>query len=271
MNLRWDGVTFEYQPEVTALRQVDLSVHSGETVALVGSNGAGKTTLAKHLNALLRPSSGRVLVGDWNTADHTVAELARRVAYTFQNPADQLFERTVRAEVGFGPRKAGLSAVEQDRRVGEALDLVGLAAEAGRHPYDLNPSDRKLITLAATVAMRTPVCVFDEPTTGQDARGLSRVDQVVESLKQEGRTLIIISHDLDFCADHADRAVVMDAGRIVADGPAAQVFGETSVLRQAGIEAPQLVRLAQGLGMQGAPLGVAAFLGGLAERVGHRA
>lgn len=270
MNLRWDSVTFEYEAGVSALRKVELQVQSGETVALVGSNGAGKTTLAKHLNGLLRPSAGRVWVGDWNTADHTVAQLARRVAFAFQNPADQLFERTVQGEVAFGPRRAGLSKPEQDRRVAGALELTGLDSVAERHPYDLNPADRKLLGLAAAVAMRTPVCVLDEPTTGQDLKGMACVDRVIDSLKQSGQTLILISHDMDFCADHADRVVVMDAGQIVADGPAGRIFGELAVLRGAGLEAPQLVRLAQGLGMQSVPLGVAEFLETLAERERRR-
>ena len=260
MNLHWETVTFEYQAGVSALRRIDLLIHSGETVALVGSNGAGKTTLAKHLNGLLRPSAGRVWVGDWNTADHSVAQLARRVAFAFQNPADQLFERTVRAEVAFGPRRAGLPMPELDQRVAEVLELTGLEAEAERHPYDLNPADRKLVSLAAAVAMRTPVCVLDEPTTGQDSKGMARVDRVIDSLKQSGQTLVLISHDIDFCADHAGRVVVMDAGQIVADGPAGQILGESTLLRDAGLEAPQLVRLAQRLGMQNLPLGVAEFL-----------
>ncbi|MGH2621819.1 MAG: energy-coupling factor ABC transporter ATP-binding protein [Anaerolineales bacterium] len=255
---------------MSALRKVELLIHSGETVALVGSNGAGKTTLAKHLNGLLRPSAGRVWVGDWNTADHTVAQLARRVAYAFQNPADQLFERTVRGEVAFGPRRAGLSKPEQDRRVAEALELTGLEAEAERHPYDLNPSDRKLVSLAAAVAMRTPVCVLDEPTTGQDSRGMASVDRIINSLKQSGQTLILISHDMDFCADHADRVVVMVGGQIAADGPAGQIFAESALLHGAGLEAPQLVRLAQRLGILAVPLGVEDFLEVLAEREGRR-
>ena len=270
MNLRWESVTFEYEAGVSALRNVELLIHSGETVALVGANGAGKTTLAKHLNGLLRPSAGRVWVGDWNTADHTVAHLARRVAYAFQNPADQIFERTVRAEVAFGPRRADLTKSEQERRVADALELTGLAAEAGRHPYDLNPADRKLLSLAAAVAIPTPVCVLDEPTTGQDSNGMARVDRVIHSLKQSGQTLVLISHDMDFCAEHADRVVVMDAGQIVGDGPAGRIFGETALLHRAGLEAPQLVRLAQGLGMQTRRLGVAEFLVDLAEREGRR-
>lgn len=270
MNLRWEAVSFEYEAGLRALRNVDLQIHSGETVALVGSNGAGKTTLAKHLNGLLRPSAGRVWVGEWNTADHTIAQLARRVAYAFQNPADQLFERTVRSEIAFGPHRAGLAKAEQDRRVSNAIELAGLEAEADRHPYDLNPADRKLVSLATAVAMQTPVCILDEPTTGQDSKGLARVDRVVASLKQSGQTLILISHDMDFCADHADRVVVMDAGQIVADGPAGRIFGESALLRGAGLEAPQLVRLAQGLGMQAVPLSIEGFLEVLAEREGRR-
>jgi energy-coupling factor transport system ATP-binding protein len=260
VNLRVDHVSFSYSSGVRALQDVSLRIAPGESVVFVGENGAGKTTLAKHLNGLLRPSEGRVLVGDWDTRDCTIARLATRVAYVFQNPDEQLFERTVRAEVAFGPRNLGRPPMEIDAAVQQALAEVGLVDVVDHHPYDLQPSQRRLVTLAAALAMDTPVLVLDEPTTGQDASGTERIGALLEALKTRGKTLVGISHDLDFCALHFDRMVVMSRGAILADGPTAAILGEFGLLAQAGVEAPPLVRLAAALGLPGAPRSMQGFI-----------
>jgi energy-coupling factor transport system ATP-binding protein len=266
MNVEVQNVTFSYPSGVTALRSVSLSVASGEVVAIIGENGAGKTTLVKHINGLLRPAEGEVQVGDWDTRDRTVAQLARRVGYVFQNPDEQLFERTVRAEVAFGPRNLGQSEEEIAANVEAALALVGLEDAAGQHPYDLHISQRKLVALAATLAMQTPVVILDEPTTGQDAVGIEQLGEIVEALKDEGRTVITISHDIDFCAEHFERVVVMSQARILADGPAGEILAQGDVLAEAEVDPPQLVRLAAALGLPGAPRSVDEFARSLAAR-----
>jgi energy-coupling factor transport system ATP-binding protein len=200
-----EHVSFSYPGGVEALRDVSLTIEPGEAVAILGENGAGKSTLAKHLNGLLRPGAGRVLIGDWDTREHTAAQMAQRVGYVFQNPDDQLFERAVRKEVAFGPHNLGFPDAEVDRLVSEALDQVGLADRADAHPYDLPLFERKLLTLGAVLAMQTPIIIFDEPTTGQDARGMERIGRIIEDLRAEGRTVITISHDVDFCAEHFPR------------------------------------------------------------------
>ncbi len=140
------------------------------------------------------------------------------------------------------------------------LEQVRLRDHAGDHPYDLNRSQRKLLALAAVLAMRTPVVVLDEPTTGQDALGLAHIGEIVDWLKAAGRTVIAISHDVDFCAEHFDRAIVMAAGRVVADGSSSKVFVQADALRGAAVEPPQLARLAAALGLPGAPLRVEQFV-----------
>jgi energy-coupling factor transport system ATP-binding protein len=260
MNIIVSDLHFTYPAGVAALRGVSLSVAAGETVAVLGENGAGKTTLVKHFNGLLRPAGGQVTVGDWRTHEHTVAQLAARVGYVFQNPDEQLFERTVRAEVAFGPRNLGRLHAEVQAAVSEALQMVGLTGHAGEHPYDLNRSQRKLLAIAAILAMRTPIVVLDEPTTGQDARGLAHIGEIVGWLKAAGRTVIAISHDVEFCAEHFDRAIVMAAGLIVADGPAGDVFYRADALHSAAVEPPQLARLAAALGLPGTPLRVEQFV-----------
>ena len=209
---------------VRALDGVDLRIVPGERVALVGQNGSGKTTLVRHLNGLLRPTEGRVTVDGTDAATMTVAQLASRVGLVFQNPDRQIFASSVRAEVEFGPRNLGRSGPELRAAVAEALDAVGLAGDEGTNPYDLGQSRRKLLALASVLAMRTTVLVLDEPTTGQDARGVERVRAVIESVAAEGRSVVAISHDMRFVAEIFERVVVMRAGRIVLDGPPASVF-----------------------------------------------
>jgi energy-coupling factor transport system ATP-binding protein len=269
MNISIAAVDFTYPGGAQALRQVNLKINSGEAVAIIGENGAGKTTLVKHLNGLLKPDNGSVRVGGgqdgdgWNTREHSVAKMAARVGFVFQNPDDQILERTVRAEVAFGPRHLGVPEEEVTAAVDVALKQVGLEAEAGSHPYDLTASQRKLVTLAAVLAMRTPIVIFDEPTMGQDARGVAIIGRIIEDLKAGGRTVIIITHDIDFCAAHFERIVVMADGRVLVDGPAEEVLGQTELLATTNVEPPQLVRLAQALGLPQTPLTVESFIASL--------
>ncbi len=260
MRILVTDVAFRYPNGVQALAGVSLAITGGEAVAVIGENGAGKTTLARHLNGLLRPQQGRVLIGDWDTREHTVAQLARRVGYVFQNPDDQLFERTVRRELAFGPRNLGRRQDEIEAAVAQALAWLDLEDVADSHPYDLSLSQRRLVALAAVLAMETPIVVLDEPTTGQDAAGMALLGRVIEDLKAAGRTVITISHDIDFVAEHFPRLVVMAAGRILADGPTDRVLAQTGLLAQAQVEPPQLVRLATALDLPGIPSTVDAFL-----------
>lgn len=260
MKIQLSQVSFVYPSGVKALEGVDLAIQPGEVVAIVGENGAGKTTLVKMLNGLLKPTQGKVQIGDWDTAEHTTAELAQRVAFLFQNPDDQLFERTVEREVAFGPRNLGLRGAEVKRRVRSALELAGLAKRAQAHPYDLPQTERKLLALAATIAMQTPVMVLDEPTIGQDVRGRERIGRILKELRKAGRTLVLITHDVDFCAEHCERVVAMADGKILADGRTADVLAQNEILKQASVTGPQLMRLAQSLRMKAKPLTTKEFV-----------
>jgi len=254
MKVKVERVSFVYHSGVRALDSIDLAISSGETVAIVGENGAGKTTLVKLINGLLRPTAGRVWVGNWDTKDFTTAQLATRVGFLFQNPDEQLFERSVEREVAFGPRNLGFSEAKVKAKTRRALQQVGLLDKAQVNPYDMQPFERKLLALASTLAMDTPVLVFDEPSIGQDAAGRLRIQRILAGLHKLDRTLLLISHDLDFCAQVATRAVVMAGGRLLADGPISKVFSQTELLAQAAVSPPQMVRLAQRLKLPGAPL-----------------
>lgn len=258
-------VSHRYASGTLALDEVDLEIGAGERVALIGQNGSGKTTLVRHLNGLLRPSSGRVLHDGVDVAARSVASLARSVGLVFQDPDRQIFSGTVRAEVEFGPRNMGLRGAECVAAVDAALAAVGLAAEARTNPYDLGTSRRKLLALASVQAMRTPVLVLDEPTTGQDLRGVAIVRRAVDEAHAVGRTVIAISHDMGFVADTFDRVVVLRAGRVVLDGAPAAVFGEASweTLRSTYLEPPLPAVIGQRLGLGATPTD-AALLGALA-------
>ncbi len=254
--LRLEGVTHVYASSgVTALDALDLHIGAGERVALIGQNGSGKTTLVRHLNGLLRPTSGRVLVDGRDAAQLTVAQLARGVGLVFQDPARQIFAGSVRAEVEFGPRNLGFRGEELRRAVDEALETVGLGGEARTNPYDLGESRRKLLALASVLAMRTPVLVLDEPTTGQDLRGVAVVRRVIEAAAAEGRTVIAISHDMEFVAEAFERVVALRAGMVALDGPPSVVFGEGSweALRSTYLEPPLAAVAGARLGIGSTP------------------
>lgn len=266
MELSLQDVHFAYAPDAMALRGVNLHIAPGERVAIIGANGAGKTTLVKQFNGLLKPQQGQVLVGDWDTRKHTVAQMARRVGLVFQNPDDQLFKQTVADEVAFGPRNLGFDPAHTARAVETALAAVGLVDVAAVHPYDLPTSQRKLVALATILAMETPVVIWDEPTIGQDGYGLQRLGEIVADLHRNGRTVIAISHDIDFCADHFPRIVVMAQGQIIADGPAEAVFAQPELLAQASVTAPQLTRLGAALNLPGVTLELETFIAALRLR-----
>jgi energy-coupling factor transport system ATP-binding protein len=223
--IRCEGVTFAYPDGTLALDGVDLEIKAGSRVAITGRNGSGKSTLIRHWNGLLRPRSGRVVVDGADTGRRRVSELARIVGMTFQDPDRQLFSSSCRREVEFGARNVGLRGRELDGAVEAALAAVGLEDRAAANPYDLGGSRRRLLALACVLAMRTPVVVLDEPTMGLDRVEIARVAGIFESLAAGGRTVVAISHDARFVAGSFERVVGLDAGRVVADGPAGGEVG----------------------------------------------
>lgn len=243
------------QGNVCALDRVDLVVPSGSRVALIGQNGSGKTTLVRHLNGLLRPTSGSVLIAGHESSTKTVAQLARLVGLVFQDPDRQIFAGSVRAEVEFGPRNLGQRSAALRSAVDAALAAVGLSDVSATNPYDLGTSRRKLLTLASVLAMETPVVVLDEPTTGQDAPGVSRVGAIIADLAGQGRTVIAISHDMRFVAENFERVVVMRAGTIALDGTPAEVFGQKAwpMLASTFLEPPYAARVGAKLGLGSTP------------------
>jgi len=245
---------------------VSLSFAPGETVAIVGQNGSGKTTFVKHLNGLLRPDEGHVLVDGRDIAGEPVNRLAATVGFVFQSPDDQLFERSVDREVGFGPRTLGIETGLAKRLVDGAIGAAGLDDVRSTNPYDLDLSRRKLVALAGVLAIDPAVLVLDEPTTGQDGPGVRRVGAVVDAFAAAGRSVIAITHDMEFAARHFGRIVVMRQGAVALDGPPAMAFAAANaeLLASTGLAPPPAARIAARLGLTGVPADAASLLALLA-------
>jgi energy-coupling factor transporter ATP-binding protein EcfA2 len=258
-----------------ALDHVGLTIQRGEFVAFVGQNGAGKTTLAKTFNGILMPTSGTVTVDGRETRAAGLDVLARIVGYCYQNPDHQIFSNTVREEIAFGPKNLGLPPAEVQKAVEHALDLVGMQADAGSYPFLLGRGQRQKLAVASVLAMGSPVLVVDEPTTGLDLRGALSIMDLLRQWNADGRTIIIITHDMNIVAEYAPRTVVMAGGRVLADGPTRQVLTDQPLLARAFLKAPQVTRVAQSLnGRCGFPrdiLTIREFQAALKERLARPA
>jgi len=240
-------VWFKYSEEVTALRGVSLEIEEGELIALIGQNGSGKTTLAKNLNGLLKPTKGDVIVKGMNTKNTPTHIITNIVGYVFQNPAHQIFTKTVYEEVAYGPRNQGLSEDEVKERVRMALEMVGLTGYEETHPYDLNYGQMKLLMIASIIAMQPEVYVLDEPTSGQDHRGRRELIRLIRKLNDEGKTIIVITHDMRFVAETSERTILMANGKVIGDGPTREILSNVDLLKQTAIKPPQIVQLFHGL------------------------
>lgn len=250
MNIEVSDLSFDYPSGVQALRGISLTIPSGEQVAIVGQNGAGKTTLVKHFNGLLQPTRGQVMIDDWNTKEHAVSKLAQRVGYVFQNPDEQLFSKNVGIEVAFGPRNLGYDAERVQALVKDALAMTELSDKTEMNPYDLSATWRKMVALASIIAMDTDIVIFDEPTTGQDAVNVARIANVIRTLNERGKTVITITHDIDFCAENFERVIALSQGKVLLDGNANDVLGQEEILATTYVDPPQLTRLGKRLGFK---------------------
>ncbi|GAB4456893.1 MAG: ABC transporter ATP-binding protein [Anaerolineales bacterium] len=266
MNIKISNLHFTYPSGVQALRGISLTIEAGEQVGIVGQNGAGKTTLVRHLNGLLQPTAGEVTIGDWDTRHYSVAKLASRVGYVFQNPDEQLFSRDVQTEVAFGPKNLGYPEEQVETLVNEALKMTELSAKRETNPYDLSPTWRKMVAIASVIAMDTPIVIFDEPTTGQDAASVTRIANVIRVLRERGKTVVTITHDIDFCAENFERVIAMAQGRILLDGKANDVLGQEEILAATYVDPPQLTRLGRRLGFEETVRNEAEFLAALRKR-----
>ena len=227
--LRMSAVHFAYG-STPVLEDVSLEIAAGECVALLGPNGAGKTTLTRLAMAMRHPSHGTVTTVDRPTDGLGPEDLAASVGYLFQNPEAQLVERSVRAEIGFGPRQLGWPAAQAAEATATVLDELGLADVAAVHPYDLPAARRRLVALACALVVGPRFLILDEPTNGLDRASRQTVARVVRARRDRGCAVLAVSHDTDFAIEVLDRAVVLRDGRIVRDGDVAQVLADSDEL-----------------------------------------
>jgi len=262
-------VRYSYPSGVEAVRGVTLTIGAGESVAIIGQNGAGKTTLAKLINGLLKPTAGQVSIGGEPTVKWTAAHTARRVGYVFQNPDDQIFNQSVRAEVSYALGRLKVPADQARQRVDEALELTGLTRQADVNPYDVPLSVRKFVTIASVLALDTDVVLLDEPTAGQDLVGLNRLIAILRELKSRGKAVMTITHDMEFVSQNFDRTVIMAGGRVLDDGPTARVYYDSDALRQAMVDEPAFVQVARCFAGTTAGLDIDALVAAVAPRGGR--
>jgi cobalt/nickel transport system ATP-binding protein len=229
------GLRFSYPDGQVALDGVDLHVEEGQRVALLGPNGAGKTTFALHLNGILEPAAGQVTIGGVPVVEANFVEIRRRVGMVFQDPDDQLFMSTVGQDVAFGPANLGLVGEELGSRVDEALDAVEASHLADRAPHHLSGGERRRASIATVLAMHPDVLVLDEPSAGVDPYGRR---ELVATLQGLDITQLVITHDLPFALELCERSVILDSGRVVADGETSEILGDADLLARHRLEMP---------------------------------
>jgi len=240
-------IYFTYPTGVEALKGVPLTIGDGEFVAIMGQNGAGKTTLVKHFNGLLKPAKGEVLVDSVSTRDVSVAKLARKVGFVFQNPDHQLFSETVEEEIAFALRNFGFEEATIEKRVTWALNLLDLTEYRKTSPFMLSGGERKRVALASVLAWDPKVVILDEPTIGQDHRQKENLRQFIVQLNGQGKTVVVVTHDVEFVAECNPRVVLMSEGKIVADGEAKKILTDTALTLAASIVPPQITQIFLGL------------------------
>ena len=243
------GLTHEYTQGARALDCVDLTISSGEFLAIIGQNGSGKTTLAKHVVGLLRPAEGRILLGGRDRQRLGAAETAREVGYVFQNPDHQIFAATVEDEVAFGPRNFGLAPDEVERRCARVLQAVALDHARKCDPFLLGKGERQRLAVASVLALEPRLLILDEPTTGLDYRQQRRMMELVSELHRAGTAIVIITHTPWLVAEYADRAVLMRAGKKLFDGSVRALFSEPELLARSSFRVPEISALGQRFGV----------------------
>lgn len=233
------GLSYTYPDGTEALKDISFRVTHGEAVGLIGSNGAGKSTLLLHLNGYLAPTVGEVRVGETPLTRGSLASVRLAVGMVFQDPDDQLFMPTVFEDVAFGPLNLGLPPDEVERRVSRSLERVGMPHLRDRPPYKLSAGEKRAVAIATVLAMDPSVLVMDEPSTYLDHHGRRRV---IELLKSFEHTRFIATHDLELVVEVCSRVLLMDRGRVVAEGPTRQVLDDEALLQAHGLERPHILR-----------------------------
>ncbi len=241
--ISFEKVSFTYPTGATALKEIDLEIDRAQFFAIMGENGAGKTTLAKQMNGLLKPTSGRVTVDGEETRKKSVAYLARKVGLVFQNPDHLLFAETVKEEVAFALKNFGYAPDVVERQTSKTLEALDLTEYSGTSPFLLSGGERKRVALASVLVWEPDYLVLDEPTIGQDYQQKERLRNFILQIHSQGKTVVVITHDVEFVAESNPKVILMSEGRIVAQGPADEILCDDELVEKASLMKPQMARL----------------------------
>ena len=247
---------FTYSTGLEALKGINLTVNDGEFLAIMGQNGAGKTTLVKHFNGLLKPTNGEVLVDGVSTKNVSVAKLARNVGFVFQNPDHQLFSETVEDEIAFALKNFGFEESVVEKQVDWALNLLDIAQYRKTSPFMLSGGERKRVALASILAWDPQMVVLDEPTIGQDHQQKEKLLQFILQLNAQKKTVVVVTHDVEFVAECNPRVMLMSKGKILAEGKAEEILTDPKLLAQASVVPPQITQIFLELADFGLPTNV---------------
>lgn len=246
--IRTQDLTFAYNAgRAPALLGLNLTVQRGEFLGIIGENGAGKTTLLKNLVGLLRPTAGKVWIEGQDAGRLAVSELATRIGFVLQNPDQQLFAQTVEEEIAFGPRNLGLDRDVIRARTDRAIAATGLDAVRDEFPPALPKGERAKVVIASVLAMQPRILILDEPTTGQDYKGCHQIMGIARQLHGEGHTVLVVTHDMSLIAEYTARTLVLHGGRVLLDGPTAEVLAQPEILGRTHVLPPQITQLSQAL------------------------
>lgn len=256
MSIKIENLTHVYMPktpfEKKALDDVSLVIEDGEFLALIGHTGSGKSTLIQHLNGLLEPSSGKILVDDIDITNKEtkLTDIRKKIGLVFQYPEYQLFEETIEKDIAFGPNNLGLTQDEVSKRVKKSMEMVGLDYETYKDisPFDLSGGQKRRVAIAGVIAMEPKVLILDEPTAGLDPKGRDDILEQIRILHQEYKmTIVLVSHSMEDVGKLAERIVVMNKGKIALMGKPSEVFREVEVLENIGLAVPQVTYLMRAL------------------------
>lgn len=260
MSIKIENLTHVYMPkspfEKVALDNVSIEIADGDFVALIGHTGSGKSTLIQHMNGLLKPSKGKILVDDIDITAKGVklTDIRKKVGLVFQYAEYQLFEETIEKDIAFGPKNLGLSEDEISRRVKKSIEMVGLNYEMykNKSPFDLSGGQKRRVAIAGVIAMEPKILILDEPTAGLDPKGRDDVLRQIQRLHKEyGMTIILVSHSMEDVAKIALKVVVMNHGKIVLQGTPKEIFKEVETLEEIGLGVPQVTYLMKALRAKG--------------------
>lgn len=254
MKIRLENVSYRYTQGIEAfsgkddaIRDISIEIASGEFVGIVGPSGSGKTTLIQHFNGLLLPTSGKVLIDGVDLTEHKkrLGEIRRKIGIIFQFPEFQFFENTIYDEVAYGPRNLKIPEEVIQTRMQEAFQLLGLDFQEfkDRSPFQLSEGQKRRVAIASILVMEPDVLVFDEPTAGLDYQGVGRLKNFVKELRQVGKTVILVSHDMNFIAEMVDRVICLKNGQVIFDGTKTEFFTDTQLLKTANLKEPEVLRL----------------------------